>query len=68
MDFSFFAEIIPKLLTGLPLTLELAGQSILCGAILAVILALVRRHQARTLRLTHNSISSSSASCTGMFW
>jgi octopine/nopaline transport system permease protein len=43
MDFSFFAEIVPKLLAGLPLTLELAGQSILFGAILAFTLALARR-------------------------
>jgi octopine/nopaline transport system permease protein len=43
MDFSFFAEIAPKLLAGLPLTIALAGQSILYGAILAFVLALARR-------------------------
>ncbi|MGE0006663.1 MAG: ABC transporter permease [Parvibaculaceae bacterium] len=43
MDFSFFAEIAPKLLAGLPLTLQLAGLSILFGAILAFTLALARR-------------------------
>jgi octopine/nopaline transport system permease protein len=43
MDLGFFAEIVPKLLAGLPLTLQLAGQSILYGAILAFLLALARR-------------------------
>ncbi|MFB9979357.1 ABC transporter permease [Mesorhizobium kowhaii] len=43
MDFAFFAEILPKLLAGLPLTLELAGTSILLGAILALALALAQR-------------------------
>jgi polar amino acid transport system permease protein len=45
MDLGFFAEIIPKLLAGLPLTLALAGQSILYGAVLALILALTQRLQ-----------------------
>ena len=43
MDFAFFAEILPKLLAGLPLTLELAGTSILLGLILALALALAQR-------------------------
>lgn len=43
MDFAFFAEIVPKLLAGLPLTLELAGTSILLGGILALTLALAQR-------------------------
>ncbi|WP_031202912.1 ABC transporter permease [Mesorhizobium sp. LSJC269B00] len=43
MDFAFFAEILPKLVAGLPLTLELAGTSILLGAILALALALAQR-------------------------
>jgi octopine/nopaline transport system permease protein len=43
MDLGFFAEIIPKLIAGLPLTLELAGQSILYGAVLALVLALAQR-------------------------
>lgn len=43
MDLGFFAEIIPKLLAGLPLTLELAGQSVLLGAVLAFVLAMARR-------------------------
>lgn len=43
MDFAFFAEILPKLLAGLPLTLELAGTSILLGMILALALALAQR-------------------------
>lgn len=43
MDFTFFAEIVPKLLAGLPLTLELASLSILFGAILALSLALLQR-------------------------
>jgi octopine/nopaline transport system permease protein len=43
MDFSFFADIAPKLLAGLPLTLQLAALSILFGAILAFVLALARR-------------------------
>ena len=43
MDLGFFAEIIPKLLAGLPLTLELAGPSILYGGVLALVLALAQR-------------------------
>lgn len=43
MDVSFFADILPKLLAGLPLTLQLAGFSILYGALLAFLLALARR-------------------------
>lgn len=43
MDLGFFAEILPKLFAGLPLTLELAGQSILYGGVLALVLALAQR-------------------------
>lgn len=43
IDFAFFAEILPRLLAGLPLTLELAGTSILLGMVLALALALARR-------------------------
>jgi octopine/nopaline transport system permease protein len=43
IDFAFFAEILPRLLAGLPLTLELAGTSILLGIVLALALALAQR-------------------------
>lgn len=43
IDFRFFLEIIPQLLAGLPLTLELAGTSILLGFILALGLALAQQ-------------------------
>lgn len=43
IDVGFFLEIIPKLLSGLPLTLELAGLSILLGFILALTLALAQQ-------------------------
>ncbi|MEE4014677.1 ABC transporter permease [Roseibium sp. FZY0029] len=43
IDFSFFISIIPKLLSGLPLTLQLAGASIVLGFILALVLALAQQ-------------------------
>ncbi len=43
IDFRFFLEIIPQLLAGLPLTLELAGTSILLGLVLALALALAQQ-------------------------
>jgi len=43
IDFAFFAEIFPRLLAGLPLTLQLAGTSILLGFLLALALALLQR-------------------------
>jgi octopine/nopaline transport system permease protein len=43
IDFSFFISIIPKLLSGLPLTLQLAGASIILGFILALVLALAQQ-------------------------
>lgn len=42
IDFNFFLSIIPKLLSGLPLTLQLAGTSILLGFVLALALALAQ--------------------------
>ncbi|MCF1483985.1 MULTISPECIES: ABC transporter permease [Rhizobium/Agrobacterium group] len=47
IDFGFFFEIIPKLLSGLPLTLTLAGTSIVCGFVLALVLALVQQGERR---------------------
>jgi octopine/nopaline transport system permease protein len=43
IDVNFFFEIIPKLLSGLPLTLKLASTSIVCGFVLALMLALVQQ-------------------------
>jgi octopine/nopaline transport system permease protein len=43
IDVNFFFEIIPKLLSGLPLTLKLASTSIVCGFALALLLALVQQ-------------------------
>ncbi|KXG84870.1 ABC transporter permease [Agrobacterium bohemicum] len=45
IDPGFFLEIIPKLLAGLPLTLELAGSSVLLGFVLALVLALAQQGQ-----------------------
>jgi octopine/nopaline transport system permease protein len=42
MDFAFLADTFRQLLGGVPLTLELAGSSILVGAALALALALLR--------------------------
>lgn len=42
IDVGFFLEIIPKLLSGVPLTLKLAGSSLLLGFCLALILALAQ--------------------------
>ena len=48
MDFAFMAETWLALLAGLPLTLKLAGWSVLCGGALALLLALMSlsRHRA----------------------
>ena len=43
MDLAFIAEIVPRLLTGLPLTLQLAGTSIALGAVIALLLALAQQ-------------------------
>ena len=43
IDFSFFLTIIPQLLSGLPLTLELASTSVLLGFALALLLALAQQ-------------------------
>ncbi|MDQ1184940.1 ABC transporter permease [Agrobacterium larrymoorei] len=42
IDVGFFLEIIPKLLSGVPLTLQLAGSSLLLGFCLALMLALAQ--------------------------
>lgn len=42
MDFAFMGETWLALLAGLPLTLRLAASSILCGGVLALLLALMR--------------------------
>jgi octopine/nopaline transport system permease protein len=42
MDFTFFGEVFMTLLPGLPLTLQLALTSVACGAVLALLLALMR--------------------------
>ena len=42
MDFAFLAETWVALLAGLPLTLKLAASSVVCGAVLALLLALMR--------------------------
>jgi octopine/nopaline transport system permease protein len=43
IDPGFLLEIIPTLLSGLPLTLELAGSSVLLGFVLALFLALAQQ-------------------------
>jgi len=43
IDPVFFLEIFPKLLSGLPLTLKLAGTSVLLGFVLALVLALMQQ-------------------------
>jgi octopine/nopaline transport system permease protein len=43
IDFAFFVEIVPTLLSGLPLTLQLAGLSIGIGFALALLLALAQQ-------------------------
>ena len=43
MDLAFIAEIVPRLLAGLPLTLQLAGTSIALGAVIALPLALAQQ-------------------------
>ncbi len=47
IDLGFFLEIIPKLLSGVPLTLQLAGTSIMLGFILALLLALAQQGEHR---------------------
>jgi octopine/nopaline transport system permease protein len=51
IDFAFFAEILPQLLSGLPLTLQLALTSIFLGFILALTLALAGRSTSPFVRL-----------------
>jgi octopine/nopaline transport system permease protein len=43
IDFAFFIEIIPTLLSGLPLTLQLAASSVSIGFVLALLLALAQQ-------------------------
>jgi octopine/nopaline transport system permease protein len=43
MDIAFIAEIVPRLLAGLPLTLQLAGTSIALGVVIALPLALAQQ-------------------------
>ncbi len=47
IDVGFFLEIIPQLLSGLPLTLKLASTSILLGFALALLLALAQQGERR---------------------
>ncbi|MGX9143250.1 ABC transporter permease [Mesorhizobium sp. 128a] len=49
IDLHFFVEIIPTLLSGLPLTLQLAGLSIAMGFALALLLALAQQGNHRML-------------------
>ncbi|MGX5840120.1 ABC transporter permease [Mesorhizobium sp. ArgA1] len=49
IDLHFFGEIIPTLLSGLPLTLQLAGLSIAMGFALALLLALAQQGNHRML-------------------
>ena len=49
IDFAFFVEIVPTLLSGLPLTLQLAGLSIAIGFALALVLALAQQGNHRIL-------------------
>ncbi|TGQ74334.1 MAG: ABC transporter permease [Mesorhizobium sp.] len=49
IDLHFFVEIIPTLLSGLPLTLQLAGLSIAIGFALALLLALAQQGNHRML-------------------
>lgn len=51
IDFAFYADILPKLLSGLPLTLELAATSIAVGFVLALTLALAQQGGSRAVRL-----------------
>ena len=48
-DFGFFVSIIPTLLAGLPLTLQLAGTSLALGFVLALALALAQQGGHRTI-------------------
>lgn len=47
IDFSFFVEIIPALLSGLPMTLELTAASMGIGFLLALVLALAQQGNRR---------------------
>ncbi|AZO74361.1 MAG: ABC transporter permease [Mesorhizobium sp.] len=49
IDLHFFVDIIPTLLSGLPLTLQLAGLSIAIGFVLALLLALAQQGNHRML-------------------
>ncbi|OLP46750.1 ABC transporter permease [Rhizobium oryziradicis] len=49
IDINFFLEIFPKLLSGVPLTLQLAGTSILLGFVLALTLALMQQGEHRLI-------------------
>lgn len=49
IDFAFLAEIAPKLLAGLPLTIKLAVTSILLGFALALTLALAQQQGSRAV-------------------
>jgi octopine/nopaline transport system permease protein len=49
IEFAFFLEIIPALLSGLPLTLQLAGASIGIGFVLAMLFALAQQRNYRIL-------------------
>jgi octopine/nopaline transport system permease protein len=49
IDPGFFLEIIPKLLGGLPLTLQLSAMSVLLGFVLALALALAQQGEARII-------------------
>lgn len=49
IDLGFFVEIFPRLLSGVPLTLQLAGTSILLGFVMALLLALAQQGGRRLL-------------------
>ncbi|WP_421847264.1 ABC transporter permease [Marinomonas sp.] len=55
MDFSFYLTIIPKLLSGLPITLQLTAISVSLGFILALILALLMQTKQRFITLPVSS-------------
>lgn len=51
IDIDFFLEIIPKLLSGLPLTLQLSAMSIVLGFVLALSLALAQQGDSKFVNL-----------------
>lgn len=51
MDFPFFADVVVRLLAGVPMTLQLAGISVVAGAILALALALAQLPGLRIVNL-----------------